>query len=125
MKKQILLGTDRRQTRRFPAKASAFAVLSGNPVRIGQILDLSCMGLAFTYLSDIDWPHPPLSAEDFLTLHCEGRHIRLQPNQYRIVTDRPFAPTFSLSHIPMRRISFSLCHLSPEEKNLLKEYRRP
>ncbi|WP_144685658.1 hypothetical protein [Desulfobotulus alkaliphilus] len=117
-------GAERRRHTRFKALPNAVAILNSNPIRIGQVLDISDAGLSFSYVSNLHWPAKSPHTNEALILSCKNLYFRLQSHQYSIVADQIFEPVMSFSHIPIRRMSLLLSNLNPKELEMLKEYRR-
>ncbi|TYT74584.1 PilZ domain-containing protein [Desulfobotulus mexicanus] len=117
-------GAERRKHPRFRALPNTVAILNSNPIRIGQVLDISDDGLSFSYVSNLHWPAKSPDTNEALILSCKNLYFRLQSHQYSIVADQSFEPAMSFSHIPIRRMSLILSNLNPKEQGMLKEYRR-
>ncbi|MCW7755068.1 PilZ domain-containing protein [Desulfobotulus sp. H1] len=116
-------GVERRRAPRFEAKHKAIAVLNAKPVRIGQVLDISDIGLAFSYMENIEWPPLPYYDDAYLELSCEDLYLSIPSSQYRVVADMPMKPQSPACSIPMRRVSIALCDLAPEDTAFLACYR--
>jgi hypothetical protein len=109
---------ERRQMKRFKVADGAFAALVNHGSQLGQIRDISKMGLSFRYLD---------SEEE----HTDGRELKiilgsgglcLDKVPFKKITDFEIKNEFSFSSIKMRHIGLQFGKLTPEQKDRLNNF---
>ena len=113
---------ERRKTPRYPARPAAFASLQSDLVRMGQLLDVSRTGIAFTYLEDMDAHKKADRLSEGLELLCAGMHLAIAQSQFRIVRDERLLPDHPFSTLPMRKLAMTFKDLSTEQERCLLAY---
>ncbi len=116
MQNQLEDKIERRRDQRFVVKGGTYAVLGAPANKLGQIVDISMSGMAFTYLADL---HPLGKAEglDILANH----ELCVEKIPYTTVTDIVIPNYAPFSTIVMRRHSVKFNGLSTETKNKIQE----
>ena len=92
-------GTDRRDNARFYAQEGAFAIHRNHIIKMGQILNVSINGLAFSYIDDGKWQNGSFNLDIFLT----DRGFYLKSVQSKIISDCEILNEIPFSSIIMRR----------------------
>ena len=109
--------SDQRRHTRFRAEEGAFAVLRNHATRVGQILDISKGGLAFTYVAD----GLPPNGRCALDIFVSGRGYGVRGIPYRTVTDFELDKAFYLSCVSMRRRGIQFMDLTEEHQTRLDD----
>ncbi|NVM21601.1 MAG: PilZ domain-containing protein [Desulfobacterales bacterium] len=90
---------ERRKDKRFQVKEGALAVLRPHPAKLGQIIDISRGGLAFTYIAGEGKPTGSFELEIFFS--DNGFH--LDKIQFETVSD------FEIREVPFSSITMRRC----------------
>lgn len=99
---------ERRKTKRYKALKGAYAAISPNSNKIGQIIDISMGGLCFKYIHTENKSEEPVNRnEESIFLSSMGYYVGDLPFQtiadYEI-TDRP---SFSSMKVRKRHVKFT------------------
>ena len=109
---------ERRKHKRFKAKEGAFAILTADKNRMGQIKDISKGGLTFQYIDSGEPPKSSVEVEIFLALH--DFYLKKLPikniEEFEIDNPLPF------SSLPMRQLSIQFGKMKPIQKSLLEHF---
>lgn len=105
---------ERRKHKRFTVSNGAFVVLRPHQLNIGQLLDISMGGLAFTYMADQEPPNRSYELDMFFigeSFYLEGAPIRIAWDCR--IDGVPF------SSLKMRRMGVQFGELTPGQKSQL------
>ena len=110
------LFVERRKHERFQAKDGTFASLCDKFAVLGQIMNISHGGLAFSYVSS------RLRSQESPALHIAStdRTFYLRMIPFSSVWDRPIPQAYSLGHITLRQCGVQFDGLTDEQKFDLK-----
>jgi hypothetical protein len=103
---------ERRQMKRFKVAEGAFAALVNQGSKLGQIRDISKMGLSFRY---IDSQEAPEDARELKIILGSGG-LCVDEVPFKKVTDFEIKSEFSFSSIKMRQIGLQFGELSPSQR---------
>jgi hypothetical protein len=109
---------EQRQYKRFLAKNGAFALSKASVNKLGQIVDISQGGLAFTYIA---WGESTNGVVEIDVLFAE-RFFYLQNLPCRVISDSEISLRNPFSSIKMRRLSVEFDKLSPKQRSELKYF---
>ena len=107
---------ERRREKRYRVKDGTYAVLGAPANKLGQIVDISMSGMAFTYLADSD---PIGTAEELNILANQGICVEKIP--YTTVTDVVVPNETPFSTIIMRRHCIKFADLTTETKTKIQK----
>ncbi len=99
---------ERRKNRRFKAVEGAYAAVSPNSHKLGQILDISMGGLAFKYIDTSNGESKKeQSPEETIFLSSMGYYVGDLP--FKTISDYEVtnAPSFSSMKVRKRHVQFS------------------
>jgi len=119
MERSIATSKERRVYKRYNASDGAFAAISPNSFKLGQILNISRGGLAFQYI-ETSRSNTYNIEEKNVFLSSKGYYVRSIP--FKIVTDRPIPNDTPCSTIMMRQCSIEFGEMSFDQKINLDNY---
>ena len=99
---------ERRKNKRYKAVEGAYAAISPNSHKLGQIIDISMGGLAFKYIdTSNDDTSQSLDAEETIFLSSMGYYVGDLP--FKTVSDYEVtnAPSFSSMKVRKRHVQFT------------------
>ncbi len=99
---------ERRRNKRYKAVEGAYAAISPNSHKLGQIIDISMGGLSFKYIdTSTDEKAPDRISEDAIFLSSMGYYVGDLP--FRTVSDYEVtnAPSFSSMKVRKRHLKFT------------------
>ncbi len=100
---------ERRRNKRYKAVEGAYAAVSPNSHKLGQIIDISMGGLSFKYIdtSNGSQDNDPLMGEDAIFLSSMGYYVGDLP--FKTVSDYEVtnAPSFSSMKVRKRHLQFT------------------
>ncbi len=108
---------ERRKHRRLSISNGAFVALRPHYQRIGQVVDISMGGLAFTYMADQESPNRSFEADIFLA----GGVFCCQGVPFRTISDCESYGT-AFSSIKMRRSGLQFGELTPQQQVQLERF---
>jgi len=111
-------GVERRQMKRFKVAEGAFAALVNHGSKLGQIRDISKLGLSFRYI-DSEEEHPD-ARELKIILGSGGLCVDRVP--FKKVADFEIKSEFRFSSIKMRQIGLQFGDLTPEQQVRLNNF---
>jgi len=111
-------GVERRQMKRFKVAEGAFAALVNHGSKLGQIRDISKLGLSFRYI-DSEEAHPD-ARELKIILGSGGLWVDRVP--FKKVADFEIKSEFRFSSIKMRQIGLQFGDLTPEQRQRLSNF---
>ena len=109
---------ERRQMKRFKVVEGAFAALVNHGSKLGQIKDISGIGLSFRY---IDSAEAQTDARKLKIILGSGG-LCLDNVPFKKVTDFEIKSEFSFSSIRMRQIGLQFGELTPEQQTRLNYF---
>ena len=109
---------DRRHQKRFKVSEGVFVALLNNGRKLGQIRDISNMGLSFRYIDGED--DPADTGELRIISRSEGFFLDKVP--FRKICDFEIKSEFSFSLIKMRQMGLQFGELTPEQRSRLNQY---
>jgi len=99
---------ERRKNRRFKAVEGAYAAISPNSHKLGQILDISMGGLAFKYIDTSNGENKKeQSPEETIFLSSMGYYVGDLPFQTVADYEVTNAPSFSSMKVRKRHVQFT------------------
>ncbi len=100
---------ERRRNKRYKAVEGAYAAVSPNSHKLGQIIDISMGGLSFKYIdtSNGSQKNDPIMGEDAIFLSSMGYYVGDLP--FNLVSDYEVtnAPSFSSMKVRKRHLQFT------------------
>jgi len=98
---------ERRRNKRYKAVEGAYAAISPNSSKLGQIIDISIGGLAFKYIDTSNDEEEKLTSEETVFLSSMGYYVGDLP--FKTIADYEItnAPSFSSMKVRKRHIQFS------------------
>ena len=112
------ISIERRQKKRFKAAEGAFAALVDQESRLGQIKDISLLGLSFRYIDS----NEKLENASELKIILGKRGLYLDKVPFKIISDFKIESEFSFSTVNMRQIGLEFGILSTEQKTQLERF---
>ena len=109
---------ERRQMKRFRVAEGAFAALVNHGSKLGQIKDISGLGLSFRYI-DSDEAHTDASE---LKIILGSGGLCLDNVPFKKISDFEIKSEFSFSSIKMRQIGLQFGELTPEQQTRLDNF---
>ncbi len=106
---------ERRRDKRYRLKDGTYAVLGAPANKLGQIIDISMSGMAFTYLADND----PIGTADALDI-LANQGICVEKIPYTTVTDVVVPNETLFSTVIMRRHCIKFNDLDMETKKKIQ-----
>ena len=108
---------ERRRHKRFLVSKGAFAALRPHYLKIGQVIDVSISGLAFTYMADEEPPNGSFELDIFLA----GQAFYLQEVPFRAVSDFD-SDGIPFSSVRTRRMGVQFGDLTPDQTSQLEYF---
>ncbi len=100
---------ERRRNKRYKAVEGAYAAISPNSHKLGQIIDISMGGLSFKYIDTSNGPqkNDPLMGDEAIFLSSMGYYVGDLP--FNTVSDYEVtnAPSFSSMKVRKRHLRFT------------------
>ena len=109
---------ERRQMKRFKVAEGAFAALINHGSKLGQIKDISALGLSFRYI-DSDEAHTDASE---LKIILGSGGLCLDNVPFKEIADFEIKSEFSFSSIKMRQVGLQFGELTPDQQVRLKNF---
>ena len=109
---------DRRRKKRFRVKEGAFAALVNSENRLGQIKDISLVGLSFRY---IDNEHQ-LDKTSELRIILAGSGLFMDKLPYRTVSDFEVTNGFTFTSLKLRQMHLAFGELSTQQESRLNDF---
>lgn len=110
--------TDRRRKKRFRAKEGAFAALVNSENKLGQIKDISLVGLSFRYIASNGLSSHPSE----LRIILAGFGLFLDRLPYKTVSDFEVTNGFTFSSLKMRQRHLAFGALSPYQESRINDF---
>jgi hypothetical protein len=102
---------ERRKHQRFQLKPGAYAVLSPNLIKLGQIIDISESGLSFRYIRYRTGKHDDSDSDVLLY----GKNMYVDKIPFQVVADVELSNPGIFSSVLMNKFSVSFKKLSQEQ----------
>ncbi len=109
---------DRRRKKRFRVKEGAFAALVNRENKLGQIKDISLVGLSFRYIDS----QGRSSHRSELRIILAGSGLFLDKLPYETVSDFEVTNGFTFSSLKMRQRHIAFGELSPYQESRLNDF---
>ena len=109
---------ERRRKKRYKARPGTFAALVNSTQRLGQIKDISLVGLSFRYIDSTEKGKP----KGVLKILLAGGGLVMDNLPYRPVSDIAVESESPLSSVKMRQMHIAFEDLSPRQLSLLDEF---
>lgn len=99
---------ERRRNKRYKAVEGAYAAISPNSKRLGQIIDISMGGLCFKYIDTANKPEEPEKRnEESIFLSSMGYYVGDLPFQTIADYEITDTPSFSAMKVRKRHVKFT------------------
>ena len=109
---------EKRKHPRFKVKERVFVELSVNPIRIGEIIDISVSGLSFRYIANGDIIQNSLEIKIY---HSQSKFIS-EKMTVRTVWDGIIIPKFWTGIIKTRRRGVFFENLNENQKSQIEQF---
>ncbi|UCH20811.1 MAG: PilZ domain-containing protein [Deltaproteobacteria bacterium] len=109
---------DRRRKKRFRVKEGAFAALVNSENKLGQIKDISLVGLSFRYIDS----EGRANHRSELRIILAGAGLFLDKVPYKTVSDFEVTNGFTFSSLKMRQRHLAFGELSPYQESRLNDF---
>ena len=106
---------DRRRKKRFQVKEGTYAALINANNKLGQIKDISLVGLSFRYIDSNEQNHP----ESELKIILAGRGLFMDDLPYEPVSDFEVDDDYTFSSVKMRQMHLAFGELTPQQLSQL------
>ena len=106
---------DRRRKKRYRVKEGAFAALINHENRLGQIKDISLVGLSFRYIDGDEKIDP----QSDLKIILAGNGLFMENLPYHTVNDYEVDDGFTYSSLKMRQMHLAFGDLTPDQLSQL------
>ncbi len=110
--------SDRRRKKRFKVRQGAFAALVNGTHRLGQIKDISLLGLSFRYIDTRE----KTNAKGQLKILLAGGGLFMDNLPFKPVLDVEIENDSPFSTVRMRQMHIAFGDLSPRQLSLLDEF---
>ncbi|CAB1061091.1 hypothetical protein D1BOALGB6SA_5862 [Olavius sp. associated proteobacterium Delta 1] len=114
------VSVERRQQPRFKVVEGVFAALVNHNSKLGQIKDISKIGLAFRYIDSGD--EPGETSELKIIIGMGGVYLDKLP--FRKVNDFEIQNEYSFSSLKIRQIGLQFGKLAPQQRTQLEHFIR-
>jgi hypothetical protein len=111
---------NRRRSLRFEVKEGIFAQLVPDCGKLGQIKDISLLGLSFNYVKEDQC----ISEPSKLRIIVSGSGLFLGDISIETITDSEIEGGFSLSALKLHRTGLKFSNLSAEQEKQLRRFIR-
>ncbi len=109
---------ERRRKQRYKVRQGVFAAILNGSHRLGQIKDISLVGLSFRYIDS----NRKRGAEGVLKILLAGGGLFMDDVPYKPVSDVEIESEVPLSSVRMRQMHIAFGDLSPQQLSLLDEF---
>ncbi len=109
---------ERRRKKRFKVRQGAFAALVNGTQRLGQIRDISLVGLSFRYIDSRE----KRSAKGVLKIILAGGGLFMDNLPYKPVSDFEIESESPFSSVKMRQMHIAFEDLDPRQLSMLDEF---
>ena len=109
---------ERRKHQRYRTNDGAFAAVSPNSYKLGQIVNISRGGLAFQYIETKT--KPTHSEERYIFLSSKGYYVREIP--FKQISDKPIPNANPYSTLNMRQCAIQFGEMNMEQMIYLDNY---
>jgi len=113
--KERRIRIDRRRKKRYRVKEGAFAALINHENRLGQIKDISLVGLSFRYIDGNEQIDP----QSELKIILAGNGLFMENLPYHPVNDYEVDSGFKFSSLKMRQMHLAFGDLTPDQLSQL------
>ena len=105
----------RRRVSRHRTGSNLYAVIQPSKDILGNITEMSCMGLSFTYIAGIDQTKTAFRLDLFLS----GRGFLLRNVECKTISDSIEFNHIPFSSVPMRRVGVQFVNLTAQQATQL------
>lgn len=109
---------ERRRKRRYRVRQGAFAALVNGTQRLGQIKDISLVGLSFRYIDHRE----KINSKGVLKILLAGSGLYMDNLPFQPVSDVEIDSELSFSSVRMRQMHIAFGDLSPRQLSQLDEF---
>ena len=109
---------DRRRKKRYRVREGAYAALINHDHRLGQIRDISLVGLSFRYIG----AEETIDSESVLKIILAGSGLMMDDLPYHTVTDYEIESEHALSALQIRQTHLAFGELSAQQLAKLDEF---
>ncbi len=113
--KERRLLADRRRKKRYKVKEGAYAALINRNNQLGQIKDISLVGLSFRYIDNDEQIHPGSELKIILA----GSGLVMENLPYWPVSDFEIDCDYTFSSVKMRQVRLAFGDLTPQQLSQL------
>jgi hypothetical protein len=110
--------SDRRRKNRYRVRQGAFAALANDSQRVGQIKDISLVGLSFRYIDSRE----KTGYRGVLKILLAGEGLFMDNLPFKPVRDVAIENSSAFSSVKMRQMHVAFGELSPRQLSLLDEF---
>ena len=109
---------DRRRKTRYTVKEGAYAALINHSNRLGQIKDISLVGLSFQYIDNQEMFQP----DSVLKIILSGSGLFMEDLPYKPVSDYEIDNDYTFSSLKMRQMHIAFGDLSSQQLSQLDDF---
>jgi len=109
---------DRRRKTRYRVREGAYAALTNSDPRLGQIRDISMVGLSFRYIGGGD----SVPNDSVLKIILAGRGLMMDGLPYYTVSDYEIESEYALSSLTIRQMHLAFGELSSQQRSKLDAF---
>ena len=112
---------DRRKNARYRVKETTFVKFSDNPIKVGQIMDISEGGLSFRYIADEKGSEELFEFFE-IKLYFVGNGFSIEQLPAKTIYNFLLVSEFAYSVIKMRRVGIQFLAMTDQQKNQLEKF---
>jgi len=109
---------DRRRKKRYRVREGAYAALVNPDPRLGQIRDISLVGLSFRYIG----AEETVSNDSVLKILLVGSGLMMDDLPYYTVSDYELESEYALSSLKIRQAHLAFGELTSQQRSKLDEF---
>lgn len=110
--------SDRRRKKRYRVREGAYAALINHDHRLGQIRDISLIGLSFRYIG----AEQAIESDSVLKIILAGSGLMMDDLPYHTVSDYEIESGYALSSLRIRQMHLAFGELSSQQRSKLDEF---
>ena len=114
----LKIGLEKRKAKRYRVEDGAYVAVLADNKKIGTILDISPLGLAFRYMADTAGCEP-MNGRIKLRIFHAGDHFHIYDVSLQTAADIELAETGFFGSPPTRRLSGRFVNVTPKHRKQL------